>query len=61
MAKPTPSTRAYSARLREMIAEGSVRPGRGRLAEVLSRTGPRTGPITDAGTRALNEQRGERV
>jgi hypothetical protein len=44
-----------------MIAEGSVRPGRGRLAEVLSRTDPRTGPITDAGTRALNEQRGERV
>lgn len=54
------STRAYSSRLRAMMADGSVRPGRGELADVLARIGSRTGPITDAGTRALNEQRGER-
>jgi len=32
---------------------------RRRMSEVLARIGPREGPVTDAGTRALQEQRGD--
>lgn len=38
---------------------GRVRPATRRLDEVLAERGPLTGPITDAGTRALVAVRGE--
>lgn len=44
-----------------MISAGSaVAPGRD-LREVLREIGSPAGPVTDAGTRALQEQRGERA
>jgi hypothetical protein len=51
----------YPPRMREQIAKGDARPARRRLSDVLTRIGPRHGPITDAGTRALQEQRGDVV
>jgi hypothetical protein len=51
----------YPPRMRELIAKGGARPARRRLRDVLTRIGPRHGPITDAGTRALQEQRGDVV
>jgi hypothetical protein len=47
--------------MRELIAKGGARPPRQRLRDVLTRIGPRYGPISDAGTRALHEQRGDVV
>jgi hypothetical protein len=40
--------------------EGRIRPATADLRDVLARRGPLTGPVTDAGTRALQEQRGDR-
>jgi hypothetical protein len=40
--------------------KGRLRPATADLRDVLARRGPLTGPITDAGTRALQEQRGDR-
>lgn len=48
----------YPPRVRELIAEGAARPPGRRLSDVLAAIGQRHGPITDAGTRALLEQRG---
>jgi hypothetical protein len=39
---------------------GRIRPATADLRDVLARRGPPTGPVTDAGTRALQEQRGDR-
>jgi hypothetical protein len=41
------------------IHAGRLRPATRRLDEVLAQRGPLTGPITDAGTRALVAVRGE--
>lgn len=38
---------------------GRARPATRRLSEVLGQRGPLTGPVTDAGTRALLAVRGE--
>lgn len=38
-----------------------LRPATRRLRDVLAERGPLTGPITDAGTRALRAERGEPV
>jgi hypothetical protein len=46
--------------LERLEREGRLRPATADLRDVLARRGPLTGPITDAGTRALQEQRGER-
>lgn len=47
-------------RLRQLIADGrAVAPTRDHR-EVLREIGVPPGPVTDAGTRALQEQRGER-
>ena len=54
-----PSTQVYPPRIRELIARGEARPARERMNEVLARIGPLEGPISDAGTRALQEQRGD--
>jgi hypothetical protein len=51
----------YPRRTRELIARGDARPAEGRLSDILARIGPRHGPITSAGTRALREQRGDVV
>ncbi|MEO6496940.1 MAG: hypothetical protein ABIO51_05600 [Solirubrobacteraceae bacterium] len=40
--------------------EGRLRPATEKMGEVLARRGELRGPVTDAGTRALQEQRGER-
>jgi hypothetical protein len=58
--KPT-LNRRYPPRTRALIARGDARPARRQLSEVLAKIGPRHGPITDAGTRALQEQRGDIV
>jgi hypothetical protein len=41
------------------ISAGRLRPATRRLSEVLEQRGPLTGPVTDAGTRALLAVRGE--
>ena len=51
----------YPPHLRELIARGSARPASRRLSDVLTKIGPRHGPVSDAGTRALQEQRGDVV
>jgi hypothetical protein len=51
----------YPPRMRELIARGAARPAERRLSDVLATIGPRRGAITDAGTRALREQRGDVV
>jgi len=53
--------RRYSPRVRALIARGGARPAQRRLSDVLVRIGPRDGPISHAGTRALQEQRGDVV
>lgn len=42
-----------------LVRAGRLRPATRRLQEVLAERGPLTGPITDAGTRALLAVRGE--
>jgi hypothetical protein len=44
---------------RRRARAGRLRPATRRLEEVLAERGPLTGPITDAGTRALVAVRGE--
>ncbi len=41
------------------IRAGRLRPATRRLSDVLEQRGPLTGPVTDAGTRALLAVRGE--
>ncbi|HMJ02525.1 MAG TPA: hypothetical protein VK506_06265 [Conexibacter sp.] len=61
MARKQTLTQQYPPQVRKLIAEGAARPPQGRLSDVLARIGPRDGPIGDAGTRALQEQRGDRA
>jgi len=49
----------YPPRIRKLVAQGDAVPARRLLSDVLVRIGPRHGPITGAGTRALQEQRGD--
>jgi hypothetical protein len=58
--KPT-LKQQYPPRTRELIAQGAARPARRRLSDVLVRIGPRHGPVSNAGMRALQEQRGDVV
>ena len=60
MSRDAPSTDALSPAVRRLIAEGRAVPARRDLHEVLREIGSPPGPVTDAGTRALQEQRGER-
>jgi hypothetical protein len=46
--------------LRELVAAGRAVPASRDLRAVLREVGAPPGPVTDAGTRALQEQRGER-
>lgn len=49
----------YPPHTRKLIATGAARPAGRCLHDVLTKIGPRHGPITDAGTRALQTQRGD--
>jgi hypothetical protein len=51
----------YPAWTQNLIAQGAARPARKELSVVLAKIGPRHGPITDAGSRALQKQRGDVV
>lgn len=61
MAKKRTLEQRYPPQLRDLIAQGAARPAQRRLSDVMARIGPRQGPITYAGTRALQEQRGDVV
>ena len=61
MAEKRTLKQQYPPHTRALIAKGAARPARRPLSDVLGRIGPRHGPITDAGTRALQEQRGDVV
>lgn len=62
MAKPRQIEPGGSPKMND-VADRSVmlRPATRSLRDVLDERGPLTGPITDAGTRALLAVRGERV
>jgi hypothetical protein len=47
--------------IQRLIADGRAVPARRDLHEVLREIGRPPGPVSDAGTRALQEQRGERA
>ncbi len=46
--------------IERLAREGRVRPGTLDISDALTRRGPMRGPITNAGSRAVQEQRGER-
>lgn len=58
--KPPRRTSKTDPVLDRLEREGRIRPATADLRDVLARRGPLTGPVTDAGTRALQEQRGDR-
>jgi hypothetical protein len=58
--RPRRSTRSLPGSIRRLIERGEARAPQRDLADVLSEIGRPPGPVTDAGTRALAEQRGER-
>ena len=60
MADPSSDERGVPT-LDELSREGVVRLPTKSISEFLRDRGPLTGPVTNAGTRALEEQRGERV
>jgi len=60
MRRDAPSTDTLPRAFRRLIAEGRAVAARRDLHEVLREIGVPPGPLTDAGTRALQEQRGER-
>jgi hypothetical protein len=45
--------------LARLEREGRIRPATADLRAVLAQRGPLRGPVTDAGTRGLREQRGD--
>jgi hypothetical protein len=61
MAGKRPPIQDYPPEVQKLIAEGVLRPAQGLLWDELARIGLPPGPITDAGTRALQEQRADRV
>jgi hypothetical protein len=50
----------HSAQLRRLAASRGVKLPSRRLIDVLAERGPLPGPVSDAGSRAVQEQRGER-
>ena len=50
----------YSAQLRQLAAVRGVKLPSQCLVDVLAERGPLRGPVSDAGSRAVQEQRGER-
>jgi hypothetical protein len=47
--------------LDRLARDGVVQPPTCRLEDFLAIRGPQRGPVSDAGTRAVQQQRGERV
>jgi hypothetical protein len=60
MRRDVPNVDALPSAIRQLIADGRAVPARRDLHEVLREIGDPPGPVTDAGSRALQEQRGER-
>lgn len=46
--------------IERLAKQGILRPATQNLRDVLAKRGVLAGPVTDAGTRALQEQRGDR-
>jgi hypothetical protein len=60
MAKPAQRPQPIpSPELQRPADQGRVKPPSRRLADVLAERGPLRGAVSDAGSRALQEQRGE--
>jgi hypothetical protein len=57
--KRPPRTNRPDPVIDRLAGEGRIRPATKDLDEVLAKRGPLRGPVTDAGTRALQEQRGD--
>lgn len=55
------TTDSLPPRLRALTEQGALRLPERDLAEVLAEIGRPAGPVSDAGTRALQEQRGDRA
>lgn len=49
-----------SPAVERLVAAGRLRPATRTLKEFLAERGPLTGPVTDAGTRAVEAERAER-
>jgi hypothetical protein len=61
MAKSAPHLPpALSPELQKVAAQGRVKPPSRRMSDVLAERGPMSGPVSDAGSRAVQEQRGDR-
>lgn len=58
--KRSSDTQRPDAVIERLAGEGKLRPATRNLGEVLAKRGALRGPVTDVGTRALQEQRGER-
>jgi hypothetical protein len=52
---------SLALRLRKLVDEGKAVAPQRSLRDVIVEIGRPPGPVTDAGTRALQEQRGDRV
>lgn len=53
------TTEQYPPRLQALIEHGEAQPPQRRLRDVLAEIGPPQSPVSQAGTRALQEQRSE--
>jgi hypothetical protein len=60
MPRDAPGADDLSPAVRRLIAEARAVPARRHLHDVIREIGSPPGPVTDAGTRALQEQRGGR-
>ena len=61
MAKSVPQRPpAPSPEIKRLAARGLIKVPTRHLADVLAERGPLRGPVTDAGSRAVQEQRGDR-
>lgn len=60
MAKSAPHrSPAPSPVIRKLAEQGRLKPPLRRLRDVLAERGPLRGPVSDAGSRAVQEQRGD--
>lgn len=58
--EPPPRPATSDPVIERLARQGRLRPPTLDLRDVLARRGPLRGPVSDAGTRALQEQRGDR-
>ena len=50
----------HRLKVSRLASQGLIKPAARRLSEILAERGPLRGPVTDAGSRAVREQRGDR-